>query len=111
MKYGEAMNHGQDSRRYVLVEGIELYPAAGELIAVDKVRDEVHYLNGTATTILRACDGRTAEEILVQLSGEYPDVPREEIEADMASALTELEAKGLIRTFAPGEAPPRSGGE
>ncbi len=105
------MNHGQDSRKYVLVEGIELYPAAGELIAVDTVGDAVHHLNETAALILRACDGRTREEILVQLAGEFPAVPREELEADLASALTEFEAKGVIRALAAEEAPPRAGGE
>ena len=98
------MNHEQDSRKYVLVEGIELYPAAGELIAVDTVRDEVHHLNETAALILRACDGRTADEILTHLAGEYSSVSREELEADMASALTEFEAKGVIEAADSGEA-------
>lgn len=105
------MNHEQDSRKYVLVEGIELYPAADELIAIDKVRDEVHYLNETAAMILRACDGRTVQEIRLQLSKEYPGASRETIEADVASALTEFEAKHVIRSLASGEAPPRTGSE
>ena len=96
------MSDGQDSRRYELGDGIELFPAADHLIAVDSQRDAVHHLNQTAALILRNCDGRTAAEICSHVSEEYPDVPMERLATDISRTLEELEDKGVVRTTAAG---------
>ncbi len=96
------MSDGQNSRRYELAEGIDLYPASDHLVAVDSERDAVHYLNETAALILQNCDGRTAKEVCSYLSGEFPEVPLERLEADVSDTLRELEAKCIVRTRAAG---------
>jgi hypothetical protein len=102
-EHGSIMSAEQDSRVYVLGEGIELYPAADHLIAVDTERDAVHHFNETAALILHSCTGRTVAEVCSHLSGEYPEVPMEQLGADVAQTLGELEAKHIVRTTGAGD--------
>jgi len=92
------MSNDQATRRYALAEGIDLYPASDHLVAVDSERDAVHHLNETAALILQNCVGRTAAEVCAHLAGEYPEVPAEQLEADVAETLRELEAKFIVRS-------------
>jgi hypothetical protein len=83
-----------------------VYRLKKEELAYRKIGDEffvlttadstLHNVKGVGVRILELLEeGKEEEEILTALLGEY-DAPAAEIEADLASFLAELEAKGII---------------
>ena len=82
------------------------YTLKKEEIAYRKIGDEyfilttgdstLHNVTGAGVRIFELLDeGKSEEEILDALRGEY-DAPQAELEADLASFMAELEAKGII---------------
>jgi hypothetical protein len=82
------------------------YTLKKEEIAYRKIGDEyfilttgdstLHNVTGAGVRIFELLDeGKSEEEVLAALRDEF-DAPADELEADLASFMAELEAKGII---------------
>lgn len=68
----------------------------GELVILDRERQLVHQLNQTASYIWERCDGRhTVAAIATDVARDF-DVDREAAARDVAHAVRQLEAAGLV---------------
>jgi hypothetical protein len=82
---------------YIKHSEVDVYNAGKDTVAVRAGKDEVHVLNPVAAQILEECDGRAMNEISESVARTYPDIPSDAIVTDVASALEQLEAIGLIQ--------------
>jgi coenzyme PQQ biosynthesis protein PqqD len=91
------MDSGGPARRPVRKETVD-FRVLDDLssVAVDSGSGEAHALNPVATAVLERCDGTMTVEAIVAEVVEIFDAPAPQIEADIASFLDELAAKGLI---------------
>jgi hypothetical protein len=77
----------------------------GETVILDRRRERVHHLNGTASRIWHLCDGvRTPDEIAGLISAEFTDAPGS-VADDVRRAIGELVHLGLLD--APEDSRPR----
>ncbi|HEX9821819.1 MAG TPA: PqqD family protein [Methylomirabilota bacterium] len=80
----------------------------GEMVVLDRQRQLVHQLNQTASYVWERCDGEhTVPTIARDLAGVF-EVDLQSAETDVANAVRQLEAAGLVemasaRVPAPGE--------
>jgi hypothetical protein len=76
----------------------------GELVILDRERQLVHQLNQTASYIWHRCDGEhTVAAIATDVARDF-DVDREAADRDVARAVRQLEAAGLVEMPAAGRA-------
>ena len=60
-------------------------------------RGRYQSLNTTATVIWNEIKaGATSEEVVARLCGRYPSVPRQRIESEVSTFLSQLESRGLV---------------
>lgn len=80
---------------YRRIDGLECNELPEGCVVYDQAREQVHYLNRTATAVLDLCDGnRDADAIadLLQSVFSLPAPPR----SDVADCLAALASQGLI---------------
>jgi len=70
-------------------------------VIVDPAGTELLTLNAVGTIVWQAIDGEHDETAIVdELAGQFPDVARETLEADVGRFLTELEGVNLLERSA-----------
>lgn len=70
----------------------------GATFLTDLRAGEVYEMNGSAALILKALrDGDTLEGVTNALMREYPEVPVDELRADVKAMLDELRRQGFLR--------------
>jgi hypothetical protein len=67
-----------------------------ELLLLERQAGRLHHLNSTAAWIYQRCDGRTSEEIAIELSQNYGIDPYV-AERDFRAVATQLAQLGLIQ--------------
>jgi PqqD family protein of HPr-rel-A system len=87
------------TRRFAPAATMNWTDAGGELVIFDRVRGSYHALNGPASAIWRALDGRSADAIVELLAGRF-DADRDAIAADVDAFLSRALASGLIAEIA-----------
>lgn len=76
---------------------LEFLEIEGEIVIYDELDDSIHQLNPTASMIWQACDGSAT---IVELAGEFSEasgLPHSQIERDVAAAVRDLAAAGLMQ--------------
>jgi len=68
----------------------------GELVILDRERQLIHQLNQTASYIWRRCDGQHSVTAIARDVAQVFDVGRQTAENDVAHAIRQLDAAGLI---------------
>ena len=76
---------------------IEEAPLSSELMLFDPASAQFFVLNGTMAYIWRRCDGKTTVERIAEgLEADFEGVDRPAVEKDLAEAVDDLVAKGLL---------------
>jgi hypothetical protein len=97
----------------VAAENLQVEPTGSESVVFDPATNAFHLLNGTASTILGACNGASSVRdiaVKLRLQDDAPDV--DAVVEDVRRCLGELRALGLIEYITEemeGDAPPPSG--
>ena len=69
----------------------------GETVVLDKAAGLIHQLNATASTIWKACDGKTSSgDIAAQIAEQY-DISLESASVDVDRTLQQLEQQKLVQ--------------
>lgn len=77
----------------------EFQPLGDEVAVYDAKTGSVHFLNATAAEILReTLAGRSPNEVIDRLHGQFPDVALDRITADVETCLRQLHERNLLET-------------
>jgi len=69
----------------------------GDTVLLDKAAGQIHQLNATASTIWKACDGKTSiGDIAEQIAAKY-DIDVELALVDVEKTIQQLETQNLIQ--------------
>lgn len=70
----------------------------GETLILDRLREEVHQLNVSASYVWRCCDGHlTVNEIAIAMARDF-SIDLEEAEKDATRIISQLIALGLLQS-------------
>ena len=82
-------------------ENLQIEETGSEVVVFDTQNKKFHFLNPTAHTILKACNGTNSiRDIAVMLSGNFGSVDPDLIVNDVAETVSSFQAQGLMMLVA-----------